>query len=255
MQARNTRFVRDDATDAIGLWEGIVPQNQPGSTAGGGRRAACRVPALQGGVRIGGDQGPGLDRAPSLRPRAKPVPVQHRRAAPLATGVRTGVAEGIGGRELADVPGAGRAQKGRVSIELTQHALQTVVGHPHAVCRRPRPAGAKRAVIPERRATSAQSAACAEVVRSPSTAARCGRCSELYLPGCEETHVAYIICEPCIGTKDAACVDVCPVDCIHPRKDESAFAAAEMLHIHPDECIDCGACVPACPVRGHFCTG
>jgi NAD-dependent dihydropyrimidine dehydrogenase PreA subunit len=64
--------------------------------------------------------------------------------------------------------------------------------------------------------------------------------------------VAYIICEPCIGTKDTACVDVCPVDCIHPRKDEPAFAAAEMLYIHPDECIDCGACVPACPVEAIF---
>jgi NAD-dependent dihydropyrimidine dehydrogenase PreA subunit len=60
--------------------------------------------------------------------------------------------------------------------------------------------------------------------------------------------MAYIICEPCIGTKDTACVDVCPVDCIHPRKDEAAYAGAEMLYIHPDECIDCGACVPACPV-------
>jgi ferredoxin len=64
--------------------------------------------------------------------------------------------------------------------------------------------------------------------------------------------VAYIICEPCIGTKDSACVDVCPVDCIHPRKDESAFATTEMLYIHPDECIDCGACVPACPVEAIF---
>ena len=64
--------------------------------------------------------------------------------------------------------------------------------------------------------------------------------------------MAYIICEPCIGTKDTACVDVCPVDCIHPRKDEPAFAAAEMLYIHPDECIDCGACVPACPVEAIF---
>jgi ferredoxin len=60
--------------------------------------------------------------------------------------------------------------------------------------------------------------------------------------------MAYIICEPCIGVKDTACVDVCPVDCIHPRKDAAGFAAAEMLHIHPDECIDCGACVPVCPV-------
>ena len=47
-------------------------------------------------------------------------------------------------------------------------------------------------------------------------------------------------------------MDVCPVDCIHPRKDEPAFATAEMLYIHPDECIDCGACVPACPVEANF---
>jgi NAD-dependent dihydropyrimidine dehydrogenase PreA subunit len=64
--------------------------------------------------------------------------------------------------------------------------------------------------------------------------------------------VAYIITEPCIGTKDSACVDVCPVDCIHPRKDEPEFASVEMLYIHPDECIDCGACVPACPVEAIF---
>ena len=67
-----------------------------------------------------------------------------------------------------------------------------------------------------------------------------------------EASLAYIICEPCIGTKDSACVDVCPVDCIHPRKDEPGFEAAEMLYIHPDECIDCGACVPACPVEAIF---
>ena len=64
--------------------------------------------------------------------------------------------------------------------------------------------------------------------------------------------MAYIICEPCVGTKDSACVDVCPVDCIHPRKDEPAFATAEMLYIHPEECIDCGACVPACPVAAIY---
>lgn len=64
--------------------------------------------------------------------------------------------------------------------------------------------------------------------------------------------MAYIICEPCIDVKDTACVDVCPVDCIHPRKDESSFATAKMLYIHPDECIDCGACVPACPVEAIF---
>src|SRR5947209_1002893 len=64
--------------------------------------------------------------------------------------------------------------------------------------------------------------------------------------------MAYVITEPCIGTKDGACVDVCPVDCIHPRKDEPAFETVKMLHIHPDECIDCGACVPACPVEAIF---
>ena len=59
----------------------------------------------------------------------------------------------------------------------------------------------------------------------------------------------FVITDPCIGTKDSSCVDVCPVDCIHPRKDEPEFEAATMLYIHPEECIDCGACVPACPSR------
>jgi NAD-dependent dihydropyrimidine dehydrogenase PreA subunit len=62
----------------------------------------------------------------------------------------------------------------------------------------------------------------------------------------------FVITDPCIGTKDTACVDVCPVDCIHPRKDEPEFEAATMLFIHPDECIDCGACVPACPVSAIY---
>jgi ferredoxin len=64
--------------------------------------------------------------------------------------------------------------------------------------------------------------------------------------------MAYIIAEPCINTKDTACVDACPVDCIHPRKDEPEFASETMLYIHPDECIDCGACVPVCPVSAIF---
>jgi NAD-dependent dihydropyrimidine dehydrogenase PreA subunit len=64
--------------------------------------------------------------------------------------------------------------------------------------------------------------------------------------------MAYVIAEPCIGTKDSACVDVCPVDCIHPRKDEGEFEASKMLFINPDECIDCGACVPVCPVTAIF---
>ena len=62
----------------------------------------------------------------------------------------------------------------------------------------------------------------------------------------------FVITDPCIGTKDTACVDVCPVDCIHPRKDEPEFESTTMLYIHPEECIDCGACVPACPVSAIY---
>ena len=60
--------------------------------------------------------------------------------------------------------------------------------------------------------------------------------------------MTYIIGSPCIGTKDTACVDACPVDCIHPKRDEDGFEETEMLFINPEECIDCGACEPACPV-------
>ena len=62
----------------------------------------------------------------------------------------------------------------------------------------------------------------------------------------------YIIAEPCIGVKDTASVDACPVDCIHPRKDEADFESATQLYIDPQECIDCGACVPVCPVQAIF---
>jgi NAD-dependent dihydropyrimidine dehydrogenase PreA subunit len=58
--------------------------------------------------------------------------------------------------------------------------------------------------------------------------------------------MAYIITEACIGTKDKSCVDVCPVDCIHGTDDD------EMLFIDPDECIDCSACEPACPVNAIY---
>ncbi len=56
--------------------------------------------------------------------------------------------------------------------------------------------------------------------------------------------MAYVVCEPCIGTKDKACVGVCPVDCFY--EDET------QLYIHPDECTDCGACEPECPVEAIF---
>lgn len=66
--------------------------------------------------------------------------------------------------------------------------------------------------------------------------------------------MAYIIAEPCVDVVDRACVEVCPVDCIYEaeatnleEKDRLA-----MLYIHPDECIDCDACVPECPVEAIF---
>jgi ferredoxin--NADP+ reductase len=62
--------------------------------------------------------------------------------------------------------------------------------------------------------------------------------------------MTYVITQSCCN--DASCVEVCPVDCIHPGPDESGFGAAEMLYIHPDECIDCGACEDACPVDAIF---
>ena len=64
--------------------------------------------------------------------------------------------------------------------------------------------------------------------------------------------MTFVIAEPCIGTKDTACVDACPVDCIHPRADEGEFDSATQLYIDPVECIDCGACVPECPVEAIF---
>ena len=60
--------------------------------------------------------------------------------------------------------------------------------------------------------------------------------------------MTYIIAEPCIGVKDLACVEVCPVDCIHPSDGEGE----DMLYIDPDECIDCAACEPVCPVTAIF---
>ena len=64
--------------------------------------------------------------------------------------------------------------------------------------------------------------------------------------------MAYVIADPCVGVKDAACVDACPVDCIHPKKDDPKFTGHDMIYIDPVECIDCGACVPVCPVSAIF---
>jgi NAD-dependent dihydropyrimidine dehydrogenase PreA subunit len=64
--------------------------------------------------------------------------------------------------------------------------------------------------------------------------------------------MTYVIAEPCITIKDNSCVEVCPVDCIHPTPDEDGYEEAEQLYIDPDECIDCDACVEACPVDAIF---
>ncbi|RMD89322.1 MAG: ferredoxin family protein [Calditrichaeota bacterium] len=68
--------------------------------------------------------------------------------------------------------------------------------------------------------------------------------------------MTYIIAEPCVDVKDTACVDVCPVDCIYDVADTQLSPEDEayknMLYIHPEECIDCGACEPECPVEAIF---
>jgi NAD-dependent dihydropyrimidine dehydrogenase PreA subunit len=64
--------------------------------------------------------------------------------------------------------------------------------------------------------------------------------------------MTYVISEPCIGSKDNSCVEVCPVDCIHPTPDEPSYEEAEHLCIDPSECIDCNACVQECPVDAIF---
>ena len=52
--------------------------------------------------------------------------------------------------------------------------------------------------------------------------------------------MTYIIAQPCVDILDKGCIEECPVDCI--------YEGERMLYIHPDECVDCGACVSACPV-------
>jgi NAD-dependent dihydropyrimidine dehydrogenase PreA subunit len=56
--------------------------------------------------------------------------------------------------------------------------------------------------------------------------------------------MTYVIAEPCIDVKDRGCVEECPVDCI--------YEGGRALYIHPDECVDCGACEPVCPVEAIF---
>lgn len=66
--------------------------------------------------------------------------------------------------------------------------------------------------------------------------------------------MTYVICEPCIDLKDNACIDVCPVDCIHPNPMDAPdeYEKVNQLFIDPEECIDCGVCEPECPVEAIF---
>ena len=56
--------------------------------------------------------------------------------------------------------------------------------------------------------------------------------------------MTYTITEACVDIKDKSCIDECPVDCI--------YEGERMLYIHPDECVDCGACEPVCPVEAIY---
>ena len=56
--------------------------------------------------------------------------------------------------------------------------------------------------------------------------------------------MTYVIALPCVDIKDRACVEECPVDCI--------YEGGRSLYIHPDECVDCGACEPVCPVEAIY---
>jgi len=56
--------------------------------------------------------------------------------------------------------------------------------------------------------------------------------------------MSYVITEKCLGERYSSCVSVCPVDCIHPGD----YKGEVFMIINPETCIDCGACVPECPI-------
>ena len=56
--------------------------------------------------------------------------------------------------------------------------------------------------------------------------------------------MTYVIGEACVDVLDRSCIEECPVDCI--------YEGERMLYIHPDECVDCGACEPVCPVEAIY---
>jgi ferredoxin len=73
---------------------------------------------------------------------------------------------------------------------------------------------------------------------------------DCFLSSGGELNMAYVITETC--TKDEHCIEACPVNCIHPTKDEPGFSDVPQLYVNPAECIDCGACIPVCPTNSIF---
>jgi ferredoxin len=64
--------------------------------------------------------------------------------------------------------------------------------------------------------------------------------------------MAYIVTRLCRDCVDTGCVAVCPVDCIYEYTGADTATFPNQLYIHPDECIDCGACEPECPWQAIF---
>jgi ferredoxin len=58
--------------------------------------------------------------------------------------------------------------------------------------------------------------------------------------------MTFVITQPCVGVKDASCVEVCPVECIETSDD------ADQYFIDPERCIDCNVCMLVCPVNAIF---
>ena len=63
-------------------------------------------------------------------------------------------------------------------------------------------------------------------------------------PRTKGSEVTYVITLACVDVKDKSCIEECPVDCI--------YEGDRMLYIQPDECVDCGACEPVCPVEAIY---